>query len=73
MMKAYDLKDLVEKLKVAGLPVAEEAAEQVVKVVFAWAEESADISESKIDDMFKPILPMAREFILSKIEKIDGQ
>lgn len=47
MEKAYDIKDLGEKLKAAGLPVVEGAAEVVLEKVIAWIKESAMISKSQ--------------------------
>lgn len=68
--QAFDVKDLVEKLKVAGLPLAEEAGHAVVKAVFEWVEESAKLSESKVDDIVIAVLPSIRSFIDSKLDGI---
>ena len=72
MEKAYDIKDLGEKLKGAGLPVVEGAAEVVLEKVVAWIKESAMISKTPYDDMAMVILPLIEEKIKKEINKIDG-
>lgn len=73
MEKAYDPKALLDQLKAQGLPLAEDAAEKVVHALFAWLEQSADLSGNKIDDALKILLPHAKELALKQIDKIDGQ
>jgi hypothetical protein len=73
MEKAYDLKELGERLKAIGMPVLEETTEQVVKVLFQWLRDSADVSPNIYDDMAKLILNPIEQKILEKAEKIDGQ
>lgn len=72
MEKAYDIKDLGEKLKAAGLPVVEGAAEVVLEKVIAWIKESAMISKTPYDDMAMVILPLIEGKIKKEINKIDG-
>lgn len=72
MEKAYDIKDLGEKLKSAGLPVVEGAAEVVLEKVIAWIKESAALSKTPYDDMAMVILPLIEEKIKKEINKIDG-
>lgn len=72
MEKAYDIKDLEEKLKAVGLPVVEGAAEVVLEKVIAWIKESAMISKTPYDDMAMVILPLIEEKIKKEINKIDG-
>ncbi|MCB0369336.1 MAG: hypothetical protein KDD45_07745 [Bdellovibrionales bacterium] len=73
MEKAYDIKDLGLKLKGKGLDVAEEAAGVVFEAVADWVIESAQLSENKIDDLVAPILGAVKPYVLSQIDKIDGQ
>lgn len=73
MEKAYDLKDLVAKLKDKGLDLAEEAAKIVFEASLDWAAESAVKSENKIDDFVVGLLPLAKSHILAQIDKIDGE
>lgn len=73
MEKAYDPKALVEQLKGQGLPLAEDAAEKLVVALFGWLEESAKMSENKIDDALSALYPHAKELALAQIDKIDGQ
>lgn len=71
--KAYDVKLLLEKLKAEGLEVAEESAKILVKAVFEWLEESADLSENAYDDMAKVVYPKVKEMILDKAEDINKE
>lgn len=74
MTKPFDTKELAEKLKTAGLPIAEEAVEIVVKEVFAWTKESAAIHPNAV---VKAAVPLALQVIeplaFKEIDKIDGQ
>ena len=70
---AFELNDLVEKLKAKGLPIAEDLAGEVVNAVFEWIEEEVVESENKYDDLALAILPAVKPFIFKYIDKIDGQ
>ena len=48
MEKAYDLKDLGQKLKGKGLDVAEESLMIVFEEVMAWFKESASLSATMV-------------------------
>jgi L-cystine uptake protein TcyP (sodium:dicarboxylate symporter family) len=72
MEKAYDIKDLGEKLKQIGLPMAEVAAEQVLSKVVEWIKESAAISKNPYDDMALIVIPLIEEKIKKAIDKIDN-
>lgn len=71
MTKAYDVKDLLEKLQSKGLNVAEEAAKVLVEEVLAWVSESAALSENKIDDLVAVIVPVVKPYILKAVDSID--
>jgi len=73
MKKAYDLKDLTAKLKDAGLDVAEEAAADVIKCTFQWLRESAKLSPNPVDDMVAPLLTPVEAYVLTQVDKIDGE
>lgn len=73
MVKAYDLVDLVSRLKGRGLDVAEEAGKVVVEEVFAWVSESAKVSATPYDDMALIVLPQLKAFALTEVDKIDGK
>ena len=62
---------LVDELKEQGIEVAEEAAKGIVNAVFNAADKYIDATETKIDDMAKPILGLAKNFILDKVDKIN--
>ena len=71
--KAYDLKDLLAKLKDSGLDLAEDAAGDVLRCVFSWVKESAILSENKMDDMIVPLMLPVEAYIMSLVDKIDGK
>lgn len=79
MQKAYDLKELGLKIKAKmaadGLEIAEEAVEKLAKAAYLglkeWGQESAVLSESKIDDFIAPFYGQLDSFVLPQIEKID--
>jgi hypothetical protein len=71
--KAYDLNELLGKLKAKGLAVAEEMAKDVVEAVLDWVSESAKASQTPYDDMLLVVLPKVKEFIMSEVDKLDGQ
>jgi hypothetical protein len=77
MEKAYDLKDLGQKLKDAGLPIMEEALEaaagKAYMVLKQWIQESAVLSENKIDDVIAPFIDHLDSIVLPQIDKIDHQ
>jgi hypothetical protein len=79
MEKAYELKALGQKIKekaaAEGLTIAEEAVETLAKAAYMgtkeWAQESAVLSETKIDDFVAPFYNHADQFVMPQIEKID--
>ena len=73
MDKAFDTKDLVERLKSRGLDVAEDSVKGVCEDLFAWFEESAKLSENKFDDMTLVVLPEVKKLLMNEIDKIDGK
>lgn len=77
MKKAYDLADLGQRLKDAGLPIALEALESSAAKAYVamkeWAKESAVISENKIDDFAAPFYDQLDQIMMPAIDKIDGQ
>lgn len=73
MDKAYDVKELMSKMKAEGMDVAEEAAKTAVSCVLDWVAESALKSENKMDDMVAPLIPVLKPHIMELIDKIDGE
>lgn len=77
MEKAYDLGELGKKLQATGLPVALDALEaeagKVYVAVKEWLQESAVISENKIDDFVSPFLDKLDPFVMPVIDKINGK
>lgn len=57
MEKAYDVKALLEKFKKRGLDLTEDAAKMIIEDTCSWIQESAAISENKIDDVAALALP----------------
>jgi hypothetical protein len=63
---------LERKLKAKGLPVLEDTAEKAVEALFEWLDESAELSESSIDDLLSVLYPQIKSMIDKKVDKIDG-
>ena len=73
MEKAFDLADLVVRLKGHGLPVAEELAKAVVASVLDWTNESVLLTPNKFDDFAAAVIPLIKPLIMKELEKIDGK
>ena len=79
MEKPYDVKELYAKVKAKaekqGLTLAEDAVEILVKEsldgVIEWAEESADMTPTIIDDLGVKGVKQFRDTAFTYIEKID--
>lgn len=79
MDKAYDIKALGEAIKAEaekqGLTLAEEAVETLGKAAWTgtknWAQESASMSENKIDDLVVPFLNTMDKLVEDGVEKVD--
>lgn len=72
MEKAYDIQDLIKRFEKLGLPMAEAAAKGVLHETVQWFEESAVLSENKIDDVAALGMPQVEAFIAKQADKIDG-
>lgn len=73
MEKAYDIKELGNKLKSKGLDLAEEGAKIVVEETLAWIEESAIKSPTPYDNIIAALIPTIKPLIMEEIDKIDGK
>jgi hypothetical protein len=73
MEKAYDPKALVEKLKLRGLDLAEDAAKILVEEVSAWLVESSVLSATPYDDIVAVVMPIIKKTVLEQVDKIDGK
>lgn len=73
MEKAYDVKSLMAKMKDSGLDLVEAEVGLFYKNLKEWAQESAVLSENKIDDIVAPFVGQLDPILLPLIDKIDGQ
>lgn len=73
MEKAYDFKDLENRLKGLLLPAAENATEGVYTQVKEWLTESAQISKTPFDDVVPLLISFVDAKIKDQLDKIDGQ
>jgi hypothetical protein len=71
MEKAYDVQDLVARLKVAGLDLAEDGAKAAFVAVTGWFKDSVKLSASPFDDVALVVLPTLEKHALEAIDKID--
>lgn len=73
MEKAYDVKALLAKMKDSGLDLVENEVGLFYKNLKEWVQESAVLSENKIDDVIAPFVGQLDPILLPLIDKIDGQ
>lgn len=74
MEKAYDLKQLVKKVKSKGLDIAEESAKELIEAVCEWAEDSAKLGQKGvIDAVVLVAAPQLEKLGKEVADKIDGQ
>lgn len=73
MEKAWDVKDLVARLKARGLDVAEEMAVVVVEEAMAWTHDSVVLSDTKMDDLALPFLPSIEKALKGLADKVNGK
>lgn len=72
MTKAYDVQDLLGRLKGDGLDLVEHEVGLVYKHLKEWIQESAVLSENKIDDVVAPFIGQLDPVMLPLIDKING-
>jgi hypothetical protein len=73
MEKAYDVKDLLNRLKSDGLELVEAEAGLFYKHLKEWVQESAVLSPNKIDDVIAPFVGQLDPIMLPLIDRIDGE
>jgi len=71
MEKPFDVKDLLEKLKAAGLELAEENVKVLLPIFLDWVEESVKMTQNKLDDFFVMARPQIEASLNQLIEKIN--
>jgi len=72
MTEAFKLKDLGEKLKAKGLPIAEEAVEQVYEATKEWLLDSGKIKGGLYEAGINLVVGAVDEVAKAAINKIDG-
>lgn len=74
MEKAFDLKDLRERLKSKGLEVAEDLAEVLVSETMDWASDSCAIHPNAlVKGIGIPAVAILKPLALGAVDKIDGK
>jgi len=71
MEKPFDVKDLLEKLKAAGLELAEENVKVLLPIFLDWVEDSVKMTQNKLDDFFVMARPQIEAALNPLIEKIN--
>lgn len=72
MEQAYDVKALIEKCRAKGGPDAEKLAKANFEALIEWLEESAALSENKVDDMAVMAVGAIKPLIQKVLNQIDG-
>jgi hypothetical protein len=73
MEKAYDVKALLLKCQEKGGPGAELVAKANFEALIEWLEESAVLSENKIDDVAVPLATATiKPLVMKALDQIDG-
>lgn len=72
MIKAWDTKDLIDRLKSKGLEAAEKVLKVVASEVIDWASESLMLSTGVVGKVAAPIIAGMKPVLLAEIDKIDG-
>ncbi len=71
-MNAFDVKELVERLKVKGIPLAEDVVQDLTKEIFAWAGESCAL-KGGFFAVAVPLLPLVLAQVVAAEDKLDGK
>ncbi len=72
MTKAFDLANLIARLKAKGLTAAEAALKIVAGETLDWVSESLLMSDNSILKFAAPIVAGLKPIVLGEIDKIDG-
>jgi hypothetical protein len=73
MEKAFDLKELVARLKARGIPLAEDLAEDLYREVSQWIKDSAVLHTNALVQSLVPVVMAAVDpLALKQLDKIDG-
>lgn len=72
MTKAWDFKDLTDRLKAKGLPMAEAAAKLATGEVLDWVSASLALETSMIAKIAAPAVAIVKPMILDLEDGIDG-
>ena len=73
MTKAYDVKELYNRVKGEFPELGEEAVKGVLKHTFPWLQESAVLSETKIDDWLSVAYPIIESQLNEVAEDINKE
>ncbi len=73
MTKAWDITELVAALKLRGLDVAEDMATIILEESLKFVHDSVVLSDTKIDDIALPFLPMVEGPLKQLIDQINGK
>lgn len=73
MQNAYDVQDLLMRLKGDGMDLTEKEVGLFYMHLKDWFKESAAISDNKIDDLIAPFISQLDPIFLPLIDKINGK
>lgn len=73
LTKAWEVKNLVDRLKAKGLAQAEAVLKVIAGETIDWASESLAMSDKSYLKFCAPIVAGAKPIIIEQIDKIDGK
>ena len=66
-------KELVQDAKAKGLDIAEDSLKSLVEFAFDALPKIAAKTETKLDDMFVPVLALIKPTVMKLVDKLDGK
>lgn len=72
MTKAFELTDLVKRLKANGLQLAEKEAKDATVAILDWLSESLVLEGGVVGVVAAPVISILKPIVIKLEDKIDG-
>lgn len=70
MEKAFDPKDLVARLRLHGITIADEAAHAVINDIFNWVKDSVAVIGGPATEFVLPIAQKLHDLAVAEVDKL---